>query len=135
MASSTTVPIASTRAKSVRMLSEKPAILTIAKVPSSDTIMEIEGMMVALKFCRKKNTTSTTRMMAMTSVSTTLWMAAKRKSSLVIMVTNSSPAGIDPFTSSNVLLIEAFTWVALAPGAANTMKRAPGLSWMLEVKL
>ena len=109
MASSTTVPMASTRANSVRMLSEKPAILTMAKVPSSDTIIEMEGMMVALKFCRKKNTTSTTRMMAMTSVSTTLWMAAKRKSSLVIKVTNSSPAGIDDFNSSNVLLMRAFT--------------------------
>ena len=71
----------------------------------------------------------------MMSVSTTLWMAAKRKSSEVIMVTNSRPAGIVFFTSSNILLILAFTWVALAPGAANTMKRAPGRSWMLEVKL
>ena len=54
MASSTTVPMASTKAKSVRILSEKPAILTMAKVPSSETMMEMEGMMVALKFCRKK---------------------------------------------------------------------------------
>ena len=45
----------------------------------------------------------------MTSVSITLWKAAKRKSSLVIMVTNSSPAGILCFTSSKVLLIEALT--------------------------
>ena len=135
MASSTTVPMASTRAKSVRMLSEKPAILTMANVPSSDTMMDMEGMMVALKFCRKKNTTRITRMMAMTRVSTTLWMAANRKSSLVIRVTNSSPAGIDGFSSSNVLLMLAFTCVALAPGAANTMNIAPGRSWMFDVKL
>ena len=135
MASSTTVPMASTKANSVRMLSEKPHTDTTAKVPNSDTIIEIEGIMVALKFCRKKNTTRITRMMAMTSVSTTLWIAANRKSSLVIMVTNSSPAGIVAFISSNVLLMAAFTCVALAPGAANTMQRAPGLSWMLEVKL
>ena len=109
MASSTTVPMASTRANSVRMLSEKPASETMAKVPNSETIIDIEGMIVALRFCRKKNTTSTTRMMAMTSVSTTLWMAANRKSSLVIMVTNSSPAGIDFFVSSNSLLMLAFT--------------------------
>ena len=109
IASSTTVPMASTSANSVRMLSEKPHIDTTAKVPSSDTIIEMDGMMVALKFCRKKNTTSTTRMMAITSVSTTLWIAAKRKSSLVIRVTNSSPAGIVAFISSNVLLMLAFT--------------------------
>ena len=72
MASSTTVPIASTSAKSVRMFSEKPASETMAKVPNRDTTIEIEGMMVAFRFCRKKNTTSTTRMMAMTRVSTTL---------------------------------------------------------------
>ena len=121
MASSTTVPMASTRANSVRMFSEKPASETMAKVPNSETIIEIEGMMVALKFCKKKNTTSTTRMMAMTSVSTTLWMAAKRKSSLVSSFTNSSPAGIVGFKSSYSLSMRAFTSVALAPGAWNTM--------------
>ena len=135
MASSTTVPMASTRANSVRMLSEKPAIFTMAKVPSRDTMIEMEGMMVALKFCKKKYTTRMTRMMAMTSVSITLWKAAKRKSSLVISVTNSSPAGIVCLASSNILLMPAFTSVALAPGAANTMKRAPGLSMMFDVKL
>ena len=76
MASSTTVPMASTRAKSVRMLSEKPANETMAKVPNSDTTIEIDGIIVALKFCRKKNTTRITRMIAMISVSTTLPMAA-----------------------------------------------------------
>ena len=50
MASSTTVPMARTRAKRVRMLRENPASLTTAKVPSSDTIMDIEGTSVALKF-------------------------------------------------------------------------------------
>ena len=54
MASSTTVPMASTKAKRVRILSEKPASDTMANVPRSDTMMETEGMMVALKLCRKK---------------------------------------------------------------------------------
>ena len=45
----------------------------------------------------------------MTSVSTTLWMAAKRKSSLVIKVTTSSPAGIVDFASSKAFLMRAFT--------------------------
>ena len=54
MASSTTVPMASTSANSVKMLSEKPASFTIANVPNSDTIIDSEGMTVALKLCRKK---------------------------------------------------------------------------------
>ena len=54
MASSTTVPMASTKANSVNMFREKPATFTTAKVPNSDTIIEMEGMIVALKLCRKK---------------------------------------------------------------------------------
>ena len=54
IASSTTVPMASTKANRVNMFSEKPATFTIAKVPSSDTMMDIEGITVALKLCRKK---------------------------------------------------------------------------------
>ena len=93
IASSTTVPIASTRAKSVSRLRENPASFTMAKVPMSDTMMEMVGMIVALKSCRKKYTTSTTRSMAMTSVSCTLYIEAKRKSSLVSSSLNSKPAG------------------------------------------
>ena len=54
MASSTTVPMASTSANSVKMLSEKPASDTMANVPKSDTMIDNEGITVALKFCRKK---------------------------------------------------------------------------------
>ena len=50
MASSTTVPIASTKAKRVRILRENPASCTIAKVPSRETTIEIEGMRVAFQF-------------------------------------------------------------------------------------
>ena len=54
MASSTTVPMASTSANSVRIFSENPASDTMANVPNSDTIIDSEGMTVALKLCRKK---------------------------------------------------------------------------------
>ena len=54
MASSTTVPMASTNANSVNMLSENPATETMANVPSSDTMIDTEGITVALKFCKKK---------------------------------------------------------------------------------
>ena len=68
--------MANTKANSVNMFSENPAKETMAKVPNRDTMIEMDGMMVALKFCRKKNTTRITRMMAMISVSTTLPIAA-----------------------------------------------------------
>ena len=54
------------------MLSEKPAIFTTANVPNSDTMIEIDGIKVALKSCRKKYTTKITRIIAMIRVSTTL---------------------------------------------------------------
>ena len=46
--------MASTKANSVRMFREKPASDTMANVPSSDTMIESEGMTVALKLWRKK---------------------------------------------------------------------------------
>ena len=93
MASSTTVPMASTNANSVRILRLNPAATRQANVPTSDTIMEMEGISVLLKSCRKKYTTRITSIMAMTSVSTTLCMEAKRKSLELIIVTNSVPSG------------------------------------------
>ena len=46
MESSTTVPMTSTRAKSVIMLRLNPATIRKANVPTSDTMIEIVGMMV-----------------------------------------------------------------------------------------
>ena len=54
MASSTTVPMASTKAKSVNRFRENPAAFTMAKVPINETMMETEGISVALKSCRKR---------------------------------------------------------------------------------
>ena len=72
MASSTTVPMASTRAKRVSILREKPATITMANVPSRDTMIEMDGIRVAFQFCKKKYTTKMTSRIAMISVSTTL---------------------------------------------------------------
>ena len=135
MASSTTVPMASTNANSVSRFSENPARVTMTKVPISDTITEILGIIVALTFCRKKNTTRITRMIAMTSVSTTLWMAAKRKSSAFIKVTNSSPSGIVAFISSHIWSMRWFTSVALEPGDWKISMKVPGLPLILDLKL
>ncbi len=71
MASSTTMPVARTMAKSVSVLIEKPSRLTKAKAPISDTGMVSVGISVARQLCRNRNITRTTRPTASTSVFTT----------------------------------------------------------------
>ena len=68
MASSTTMPMASTSPNSVRLLSEKPSAFMTAKVPMSDTGMAMTGMMAVRQLCRKTSTTMTTRITASKSV-------------------------------------------------------------------
>ena len=52
IASSTTMPIASTRPNSVRLLSEKPSMPITANVPMSDTPTSITGSSSAFQSCR-----------------------------------------------------------------------------------
>ena len=61
MASSTTMPMASTRPNSVSALSEKPSSSITAKVPIRDTGTATSGMIEARQVCRNRITTSTTR--------------------------------------------------------------------------
>ena len=60
MASSTTMPIASTRPNSDSVLIEKPKPSITAKVPMIDTGTATSGMIEARQVCRKIITTSTT---------------------------------------------------------------------------
>ncbi len=115
MASSTTVPMASTRAKSVRMLMLNPATFRQANVPTSETTMESDGISVLLKSCRKKYTTKMTSRMAITKVSTTSWIDSKRKSLVSWKVTNFNPLGNSDFISSNSLLMVLLTSVMFTP--------------------
>ncbi len=71
MASSTTMPMASTNPKSDRLLSEKPNTFITANVPTSDTGTAHSGMIVARHDCRKISTTMTTSTMASHSVCST----------------------------------------------------------------
>ena len=54
MASSTTMPMASTMPKSVSVLMVKPRACMPAKVPMMETGTARQGMSVARKFCRKR---------------------------------------------------------------------------------
>jgi hypothetical protein len=79
MASSTTMPMASTMPNRVRRLIEKPSRYMPAKVPMIDTGTAITGIRVARQFCRNTNTTNTTRIMASMKVLMTSSMEASTK--------------------------------------------------------
>ena len=127
MASSTTVPMASTRANSVRILILNPAATRQANVPINDTMMEIEGISVLFKSCKKKYTTRITNIMAIINVSTTLWIDANKKSFELIMVTNSTPSGSVFAISAISAEICSLTAVALEPAVWNTTNITAGL--------
>ena len=55
MASSTTMPIASTSPNSVRLLSEKPKASITANVPTIDTGTATSGMIEARQVCRNSD--------------------------------------------------------------------------------
>ena len=78
IASSTTMPIASTRPNSDRLFRLKPRADMTAKVPISETGIATIGMIAARHVCRNRMTTMTTsatasKMVLMTS-STDCWM-------------------------------------------------------------
>ena len=77
MASSTTMPIASTRPNSVSALMEKPNTYITAKVPMIDTGTASSGMIEARQVCRNTITTSTTSAMASSRVCTTALIEAR----------------------------------------------------------
>ncbi len=68
IASSTTMPIASTRPNIESVFTEKPSSGKKMKVPMSETGTVSSGMIVARRFCRKMKTTSVTRITASTNV-------------------------------------------------------------------
>lgn len=79
MASSTTMPMASTRPNSDSALSENPSRCITAKVPISDTGTAASGMIEARQVCRNRITTSTTSTMASSRVCTTASMEPRTK--------------------------------------------------------
>ena len=79
IASSTTMPIASTSASSETVLAEKPSASITANVPISDTGTAISGISVARKLPRNRKTTITTRMKASIRVWTTSSMLSLTK--------------------------------------------------------
>ncbi len=104
----------------------KPATVRQANVPMSDTMMDMDGMSVLLKSCRKKYTTSITRMMAIIKVSATSWIDAKRKLLELCISMNSQPLGRAFDISSSLAEMFLFTSVALAPATWKVINVTPG---------
>ena len=71
MASSTTIPMASTRPNRLNALIEKPRRYRIENVPTIDTGTATSGMIEARHVCRNRITTSTTSAIDSNSVRTT----------------------------------------------------------------
>ena len=82
MASSTTMPIASTIASSDTVLAEKPSADMPANAPIRLTGTAMVGMMVARMLPRNRNTTSTTRTNASKMVLSTSCTVSRTKSVL-----------------------------------------------------
>ncbi|MNQ72741.1 hypothetical protein D3C85_874530 [compost metagenome] len=80
MASSTTIPMARTRANKVNKLMVKPNKLKKKKVPIIATGTLIAGIRVERKSCKKINTTRNTRINASINVWITFSIDASRKS-------------------------------------------------------
>ena len=77
IASSTTMPIASTSPNRVSALIEKPNTYITAKVPTIETGTASSGMIEARQVCRNRITTSTTSAIASSSVCTTASIEAR----------------------------------------------------------
>src|SRR5438105_9980929 len=77
IASSTTMPIASTMPNSVSMLIEKPSAVMPIAAPMIEIGTAMIGISVARMLCRNKNTTSTTSTSASKNVWTTVSIDAR----------------------------------------------------------
>ena len=93
IASSTTMPVASTMPKSVSTLIEKSNSLMNANVPISDTGMVIAGMIVLRQFCRNRNITRMTRPIASSSVHSTSMIDSRTTTTLSNATCHSRPGG------------------------------------------
>src|SRR5580658_2902845 len=93
MASSTTIPIARTRANRVRRLMVKPKSWRKKKVPTIATGTAIAGISVDRRSWRKMKTTIETSIKASISVSTTLRMETSRNWLAVKIMSYEMPGG------------------------------------------
>ncbi len=137
IASSTTMPIASTRPNSDSVLIEKPNAHITANVPTSDTGTATSGTTAARQLCRNTTTTSTTSAMLSSSVMTTSRRLSMTNSVVLYGLDHWSPGGqFDLAWSSFILaVIRSAVWIELVPGSWKMAMPTDGLpsSWAVVV--
>ena len=116
MASSTTMPMASTSPNNVSTLIDMCSTSSPPKVPITLTGTASMGISVARQLCRNRNTTSVTRISASTSVIETSRIDAVTKGVVSNGISYFTPLG-KLFDSSSIrFTIASLTARALAPG-------------------
>ncbi len=120
IASSTTMPIASTRPNKVSRLTEKPSSRMPKKAPITETGTASTGISVARQLWRKRNTTSVTSPSASNSVFATSLIDAVMKGVVSKATCQCTPCG--KLLASSVIraTTACFVWSAFAPGRRNT---------------
>ena len=130
MASSTTMPMASTRPKSERLFSENPIAAITAKVPTSDTGTASRGMIDARQLWRNTSTTMTTS----TTASKSVWITASMDCSMNAVGSYPTwyfmPGGNDLASWAICAFTAAAAVRALAPGSWKMA--IPTDSWPLR---
>ncbi len=128
MASSTTMPMASTRANRVRVLIEKPVAFITARVPISETGMARMGITAARQVCRKTITTITTSTRASSRVFCTSWIESWMYSVGLKMIRYAKPGGKLAFSLSISARMPLAVSSALAPGCWKMISATAGSS-------
>src|SRR5689334_23136483 len=127
MASSTTIPVASTSPNNVSELIENPSPSRIPSVPMIATGTETNGMTLARQLCRNTTTTSTTS----TTASSSVWITASielRTNTVGSYGTSyAMPSGKLFDNSAMVLRTAAESSSAFAPGNWNIGMPTAGL--------
>ena len=136
MASSTTMPIASTSANIVSWLMVKPMTLRPQNVPSRATGMTRVGMMVARKFCRNTSITRNTRITASIRVLTTSSIEIFTNVVVSYGENQVTPGGKLGCSSSILARTASATFSALAPGSSWIANAPTGLplNWVSKPK-
>ena len=119
MASSTTMPMASTSPNSVSVLIEKPSISSTAKVPTIDTGTASSGITEARQVCRNSTTTITTSSTASSSVATTARIDCRTNTVGSYSTLHSRPGGKSVEMRFMVARTSLESWIVLAPGASK----------------
>ena len=116
IASSTTKPVATTSAISVRLLIEKPARYMTPNVPTSESGTATLGISVAGRLRRKRKITITTSAIAIASSIWTSRTDARMVTVRSVRTVTSTAAGSDAVSCGRARLMRSTTSITFAPG-------------------